>query len=87
MRGLPGERIAYAHIAGHLRTEEGLLIDTHGEQVSDPVWDLLAHAYQTHGVFPTLLERDENIPELGVVLEEVRLIRSLQAEALARVAA
>ena len=87
IRGLPGERIAYAHIAGHLRTENGLLIDTHGEGVADPVWDLLAYAYQTHGVFPTLLERDENIPELDVVLEEVRLIRALQAEASARVAA
>lgn len=87
IRGLPGERIAYAHIAGHLRTENGLLIDTHGERVADPVWDLLAYAYQTHGVFPTLLERDENIPELDVVLEEVRLIRALQAEASARVAA
>lgn len=87
IRGLPGERIAYAHIAGHLRTENGLLIDTHGERVADPVWDLLAYAYQTHGVFPTLLERDENIPELDVVLEEVRLIRALQAKASARVAA
>jgi len=87
IRGLPGDRIAYAHIAGHLRTDAGLLIDTHGERVSDPVWELLAYAYQTHGVFPTLLERDENIPELSLVLEEVRLIRNLQAEASARVAA
>jgi uncharacterized protein len=87
IRGLPGDRIAYAHIAGHLRTDAGLLIDTHGERVSDPVWTLLAYAYQVHGVFPTLLERDENIPELGVVLEEVRLIRNLQAEASARDAA
>ena len=87
IRGLPGERIAYAHIAGHLRTETGLLIDTHGERVADPVWELLTYAYQVHGVFPTLLERDENIPDLDAVLEEVRLVRKLQAEASARAAA
>ncbi|MGR8947326.1 MAG: HvfB family MNIO-type RiPP peptide maturase [Gammaproteobacteria bacterium] len=78
LRQLPGERIAYAHIAGHLVTEDQLIIDTHGEDVIDPVWSLLEYAYEWFGVFPTLLERDENIPDLQVVLEEVEKIRSLQ---------
>jgi uncharacterized protein len=78
LRALPGERIAYAHIAGHLRTDEGLVIDTHGAPVIDPVWQLLEAAYAHFGVFPTLLERDENIPALDEVLAEVRLIRELQ---------
>lgn len=78
IRALPGERIAYAHIAGHLRTADGLVIDTHGAPVIDPVWQLLEAAYAHFGVFPTLLERDENIPALDEVLAEVRLIRELQ---------
>ena len=79
LRSLPAGRIAYAHIAGHLRTEDGLIIDTHGETVIDPVWQLLEAAYAHFGVFPTLLERDENIPPLEDVLQEVRYIRQLQA--------
>ena len=78
LRNLPGERIAYAHIAGHLYTEDDVIIDTHGEDVIDPVWSLLEFAYEWFGVFPTLLERDENIPALDVVLSEVDQIRALQ---------
>ena len=76
---LPAARIAYAHIAGHLRTDSGLIIDTHGAAVIDPVWDLLRFAYSQLGTFPTLLERDENIPELADVLPEVEQIVRLQA--------
>lgn len=76
---IPHRRIAYAHIAGHLRTDEGLIIDTHGEAIIDPVWELLRHAYHLYGTFPTLLERDENIPELPVVLSEVRHIAAIRS--------
>ncbi len=78
LRALPGERIAYGHVAGHLRTAEGLVIDTHGAAVIDPVWHLLDAAYAHFGVFPTLIERDENIPPLAEVLQEIELIRTLQ---------
>jgi uncharacterized protein (UPF0276 family) len=86
LRGLPGERIAYVHIAGHAREAEDLIVDTHGEAVSDPVWSLLATAYRCFGPLPTLLERDLNIPPLEDVLEEVRHIRALQADARAAAA-
>ena len=79
LHSLPRDRIAYAHIAGHLRTDDGLIIDTHGDAVVDPVWQLLDAAYTHFGVFPTLLERDENIPPLEDVLAEIRHIRALQA--------
>ncbi|HMM77355.1 MAG TPA: DUF692 domain-containing protein [Gammaproteobacteria bacterium] len=78
LRALPGERIAYAHIAGHLRADEDLIVDTHGEAVVGPVWELLDAAYAHFGVFPTLLERDENIPPLAEVLKEVETIRAIQ---------
>lgn len=78
MTQLPGERIAYAHIAGHFRDPDGVIIDTHGADVSAPVWALLEAAYQHFGVFPTLLERDEHIPPLEIVVQEVARIHEIQ---------
>ncbi len=83
LRTLRAERIVYAHIAGHLRPEEGLIIDTHGTPVVDPVWQLLAQAFDLFGVFPCLLERDEHIPPLEDLLPEVEHIASLQRQQLA----
>ena len=75
---LPGERIAYAHIAGHYNEAEDLIVDTHGADVIDPVWVLLDEAYKFFGVFPTLLERDFNIPPLPELLVEVEKIGTIQ---------
>lgn len=80
MRALPGERIAYAHVAGHYVEAEDLIVDTHGADVIDPVWDLLRKAYAHFGVFPTLLERDFNIPPLADLLAEVDTIASIQGQ-------
>ena len=78
LKALPGERIAYAHVAGHFVESEELRIDTHGADVIDPVWHLLDIAYDAFGVFPTLLERDFNIPPLHEILKEVDLITYYQ---------
>ncbi len=79
LREIPTSRIAYAHIAGHAGAAPELVVDTHGTPVIEPVWELLDAAYAIHGVFPTLLERDENIPPLASCLDEVRRIRAIQA--------
>ena len=78
LKGLPTQRIAYGHVAGHYRQHDSLLIDTHGADVSDPVWALLSEAYQHHGLFPTLLERDFNIPDMQQLQLELAHIRRLQ---------
>lgn len=78
LKSLPGERIAYAHIAGHYVEAEDLRVDTHGSDVIDPVWQLLEKAYKHFGVFPTLLERDFNIPPLEKLLLEVDRIAAIQ---------
>lgn len=75
---IDSERIAYMHIAGHFNEADDLIVDTHGAAVIDPVWDLLQHTYQTHGVRPTLLERDFNIPDLQTLFNEVGKIRDYQ---------
>lgn len=79
LRGLPGERIVYGHVAGHDLEPSGLVIDTHGQNTIEPVWALLDEAYQHFGVFPTLVERDSNIPPLETLLKEVERIASLQS--------
>jgi len=78
LKQLPAERIRYAHIAGHYNEDEDLIVDTHGADVIDPVWDILHKAYEHFGVFPTLLERDFNIPAVSVLLDEVKEIVSIQ---------
>jgi uncharacterized protein (UPF0276 family) len=78
LRGLPGERIVYGHIAGHYVEAPDLLVDTHGAGVIEPVWTLLDAAYARFGVFPTLLERDFNIPPLAELLGEVERIHAIQ---------
>jgi uncharacterized protein (UPF0276 family) len=82
LQQLPSERIAYGHIAGHCTEHETLLVDTHGSAVIDPVWRLLGSAYSLHGVFPTLLERDFNIPSLADLELELQQIIQIQQLAL-----
>jgi len=80
LKALPGDRITYAHIAGHYVEAEDIRVDTHGADVIDPVWQLLDVAYDHFGVFPTLLERDFNIPPLETLLKEVETIRHYQTK-------
>lgn len=78
MDALPLERVRYVHIAGHFDEADDLKVDTHGADVIDPVWQLLASAYERIGSVPTLLERDFNLPPLDEILVEVGHIRELQ---------
>lgn len=75
---IPAEHIVYSHIAGHYQQTPSLLVDTHGENIIDPVWALLDDAYHYFGVFPTLLERDNNIPPLATLIHEVNKIAQYQ---------
>lgn len=79
IRSMPAERIAYLHVAGHYKQADDLLVDTHGADVLDSVWELLSFTYGTFGVRPTLLERDFNIPPLSALVAEVEKIACLQA--------
>ena len=78
IRQIPQGKIVYSHVAGHYQHTPNLLIDTHGADVIDPVWALLEEAYQLFGTFPTLLERDSNIPPLPKLMREVDKIAAIQ---------
>jgi hypothetical protein len=80
LRSVPVDRVVYLHVAGHYVESEDLRVDTHGADVSDPVWDLLHACYAHCGLRPTVLERDFNIPPLDVLLREIQRIREIQAK-------
>ncbi len=66
-------RVAYIHIAGHERFDR-LVIDTHGAPTPEEVMKLLEFVLEKTGDTPVLLERDNNIPPLEELLQEVRKI-------------
>jgi hypothetical protein len=80
IQAMPSDRIAYMHIAGHYNEAEDLIVETHGADVIDPVWELLDKTYAHHGVLPTLLERDFNIPPVPELLSEVSTIHRYQQQ-------
>lgn len=80
MAALPLERTCYMHMAGHYVEADGIVVDTHGAAVIDPVWALLDTAYARVGPQPTCLERDFNIPPLGDLMVEVERIAAAQQQ-------
>lgn len=81
LRTMPGERVVYGHIAGHFEEAEDLRVDSHGATVIEGVWSLLDQAYGAFGVYPTLLERDFNFPDVDELLAEARQISAAQQRA------
>ncbi|MGB7934448.1 MAG: DUF692 domain-containing protein [Gammaproteobacteria bacterium] len=78
LRGVPAQRVQQFHIAGH-RNHGEYLIDTHDEPVIERVWQLYADACRRFGAVSTLIERDDNIPPLAELLEELDHARSIAA--------
>jgi len=89
MAGLPVGAIGEIHLAGHLQTDI-CLVDDHGSQVADPVWELFRQAVQTLPAgIPVLIEWDTAIPDLPVLLNEAHKAREIlvASTAQSRVAA
>ncbi len=69
LAGVPLERVAQIHIAGHTRHKH-IILDTHDHPVCDPVWDIYAEVIRRCGSIPTLLEWDDRIPSFNEVHKE-----------------
>ena len=78
--GVPSERVRQIHLAGHSYNGP-LIIDTHDHPVPDPVWDLYVEAVARLGPVSTMIERDDDIPPLEVLLDELAQARSLAESA------
>jgi uncharacterized protein (UPF0276 family) len=70
----PHHLVGEIHLGGHDedRDDSGaaLLIDSHGCEVVDPVWQLYTHAIATGGVKPTLIEWDNDVPDWPTLAAE-----------------
>ena len=75
---LPLDRVIQIHIAGHREDENGLRIDTHGEHIIDPVYQLLARTLpKIPNDVPILLERDAHIPPLTELESELARLKEI----------
>ena len=78
--GVPSERVRQIHLAGHSHNGP-IIIDTHDHPVPDPVWELFIEAVARLGPVSTMIERDDDIPPLEVLLDELSHARSLAESA------
>jgi uncharacterized protein (UPF0276 family) len=77
INALPLDSLAYIHMAGHEQIEPDLIIDTHGKDIIDPVFELLDWTIQKINPVPVLLERDFNIPELNALEGELTQLQNI----------
>lgn len=69
----PAEPVMEIHLAGHApdpHLGRALLVDTHDAPVAEAVWTLHERLVRRIGARPTLIERDDNLPEFAVLLAE-----------------
>ncbi len=75
LQALPRQAVREIHLAG-FTAKKGLaaplLIDTHSRPVDPAVWALYAEALALFGPIPTLIEWDQDIPELEVLCAEAK---------------
>lgn len=83
--GVPVSRVRQIHLAGHSH-DGNLIIDTHDHPIADPVWELYAAAVTRFGDVATMIERDDNIPPLADLVDELEVARALARESRAHAA-
>lgn len=78
---VPSEQIRQFHLAGHQDNGDHL-IDTHDHPVCHGVWELYEYALHRFGSVPTMIERDDNIPPLSELLEELQTAKAIASKVL-----
>jgi uncharacterized protein (UPF0276 family) len=81
--GIPVDRVQQCHLAGHHDFGD-YIIDTHDAPVVDSVWSLYRQFVQRFGTISTMIERDDNIPELDILLAELNQAREIATTPNAR---
>ena len=69
----PGDLVVEVHLAGHSpdpKLGAALLIDSHDAPIAPEVWALYTRLIERIGPRPTLIERDDNLPEFATLLAE-----------------
>ena len=81
LKGVPKERVQQHHLAGHSDYGD-YIIDTHDHHVVQPVWDLYAETVKHLGHVSAMIERDDDIPELSVLMKEYEQMKQISASIL-----
>ncbi len=76
INGVPADRVVQFHLAGHEHNMTHI-IDTHDALVPDEVWDLYRAAVKRFGPISTIIERDDKIPPLADLVDELYVARSI----------
>jgi uncharacterized protein len=76
INGIPADRVVQFHLAGH-ENDMTHIVDTHDALVCDEVWDLYGAALRRFGPVSTIIERDDNIPPLQEMVDELGRARDL----------
>jgi len=82
LAAIPVDRVRQIHLAGHSQSED-MLIDTHDSPVAADVWSLYDAAVGRFGPVATMIERDDDIPPLDVLLDELDIARRRAALSVA----
>ncbi len=78
IQAVPEERVWQIHLAGHTTNASGkIMIDTHDMPIREEVWDLYADSCKVLGQVSTMIERDDNIPPLTELLQELQQVREI----------
>jgi uncharacterized protein len=81
LRQFPLGAVEEIHLAGHETAIDAgagsFLIDSHGAPIADPVFALYAEVLEATGPLPTLIERDNNVPEWRELEAEVLVASGL----------
>ena len=81
IQNLPLDTVGEIHLAGFATDHDAagapLLIDSHGSPVDEAVWGLYVAALARTGPTPTLLERDNDVPNLATLLAEAQRAEGL----------
>jgi uncharacterized protein (UPF0276 family) len=76
LKALPKDRIGQIHIAGHEHNGD-YIVDTHDHPVCDDVWELYEQALKLFGPTSSMIERDDNIPPLQELIDELNHARMI----------
>jgi uncharacterized protein (UPF0276 family) len=80
LRALPPARVRQFHLAGHTDCGD-YCIDTHDQPVCDAVWQLYRDAVRLFPDVPVMIERDDRIPPLVELVDELGHARNVAADA------
>lgn len=81
INAIPPDRVVQFHLAGHEHATTHI-IDTHDALVPEPVWALYRAAVRRFGPVSTLIERDDDIPPLDDLVDELATARRIACELL-----